>query len=203
MKKWLRVILLIVVAAGGAAMYKWGGSSRNAENRVVISGNIELTEVNIAFKTAGRLIERNVDEGDVVKQGQVIARLDREQLTAQRDREAAGEQSAVSQLAQAQTSLEWQRNTLAADLEQKRADLASAEARLAELKNGARPQEKLDAQAAVDAAESEFQRSQRDWGRAQTLYKDDDISTAQYDQYRNRRESAEAALHSARQREAL
>src|SRR5579864_2762184 len=195
MKKWLRVILLIVVAAGGAAMYKWGGSSRNAENRVVISGNIELTEVNIAFKTAGRLIERNVDEGDVVKQGQVIARLDREQLTAQRDREAAGEQSAVSQLAQAQTSLEWQRNTLAADLEQKRADLASIEARLAEFKNGARPQEKMDAQAAVEAAAAEVERAKRDWDRAQVLYKNDDISTAQYDQFRTHFDSAQAVLN--------
>ena len=31
-----------------------------------------------------------------------------------------------------------------------------------------------------------------DWDRAQTLYKNDDISTAQYDQFRNRWESAEA-----------
>src|ERR1700682_1392986 len=144
MKKWLIVILLIGVAAGGAVLYSRRGAARGAQKRGGISGNIELTEVNIAFKTSGRLIERNVDEGDKVKKGQVIARLDRDQLIAQREREVAGEEAAVSQMAQAQTSLEWQRNTLAADLEQKRADLASMEARLAELKNGARPQEKLD-----------------------------------------------------------
>ena len=56
----------------------------------MVSGNIELTEVNIAFKTSGRLIERTVDEGDPVKKGQVIARLDRDQLAAQRERESAG-----------------------------------------------------------------------------------------------------------------
>ena len=61
--------------------------------------NIELTEVNIAFKTPGRLVERTVDEGDTVKKGQVIARLDRDQLLAQRDRETAGLNSAISQLA--------------------------------------------------------------------------------------------------------
>src|ERR1700687_4888441 len=103
MKKWLIVILLVVVAAGAGVLYSRRGASRDAENHVVISGNIELTEVNIAFKTAGRLIERNVDEGDKVKKGQVIARLDRDQLAAQREREVAGEQSAVSQMAQAQT----------------------------------------------------------------------------------------------------
>jgi HlyD family secretion protein len=92
---------------------------------------------------------------------------------------------------------------LAADLEQKRADLASMEARLSEMKNGARPQEKLDAKAAVDSAASEVERARKDWDRAQVLYKNDDISTAQFDQYRNRFESAQAALNQAREREAL
>ncbi|MBA0084731.1 MAG: hemolysin secretion protein D, partial [Acidobacteria bacterium Pan2503] len=52
MKK--RVILIIVVAAAGAGvLYTMRGSSHRAGDRVVVSGNIELTEVNIAFKTAG------------------------------------------------------------------------------------------------------------------------------------------------------
>jgi multidrug resistance efflux pump len=46
----------------------------------------------------------------------------------------------------------------------------------------------------VDAAQSELDRAKKDWDRAQTLYKNDDISTAQFDQYRNRWESAQAAL---------
>ena len=169
--------------------------TRRPDNRIVVSGNIELTEVNIAFKTAGRLIERNVDEGDAGEERAVIARLDRDQLTAQREaRDRRRLTSAETQLAQADTSLSGRRQTLAADIEQRRADLASNEARLAELKNGSRPQEKQDAQAAVDAAQSELERAKRDWDRAQTLYKDDDISTAQSDQYRNRWESAAAAL---------
>jgi membrane fusion protein YbhG len=197
------VIILVLLAAAGAAVYAFRGMNRQPDNRVVVSGNIELTEVNIAFKTAGRLIERDVDEGDAVKNGQVVARLDRDQLLAEREREAAGLSSADSQMAQAVTSLEWQKANLAADIEQKKADLASNGARLAELKNGARPQEKLDAKAAVDAAQSELERAKRDWDRAQTLYKNDDISTAQYDQYRNRWESATAALNSARERQSL
>src|SRR5271157_4895818 len=138
------LVLIVLLVAGLAGMYLYRGMGRNQTGRIVVSGNIELTEVNIAFKTAGRLIERTVDEGDTVKKGQVIARLDRDQLLAQRDREVAGLESAESQLAQAKTSLEWEKDTLAADIEQKSGDLASNEARLAELKNGARPQEKLD-----------------------------------------------------------
>ena len=202
MKKRL-ILILLLAAAAGAGVYVWRGSSRDGDHRLRISGNIELTEVAIGFKTAGRLIERTVDEGDAVKKGQIIARLDRDQLVAQREREAAGEQSALDQLAQAQTSLEWQKDTLAADVEQKRADLASMEARLAEMRNGARPQEKLDAKAAVDSAASEVDRAKKDWDRAQVLYKNDDISTAQFDQYRNRWESAAAALNQSKEREAL
>jgi len=199
-----RIILILVIAAGAAAaFYSLRDNSHQAGDHIVVSGNIELTEVSIAFKTAGKLIERDVDEGDTVKKGQLVARLDREQLLAQRDQQAAGLESARAQLKQAQTSLEWQKQTQAADVEQKKADLASNEARLAELENGSRPQEKLDAKAAVDSAQSEVERSKRDWDRAQTLYKNDDISTAQYDQYRNRWESAEAAMQQATEREAL
>jgi HlyD family secretion protein len=134
MKKRL-IVVLVVLAAAAAGVYAFRGVGHAPSNRIVVSGNIELTEVNIAFKTAGRLIERNVDEGDRVTKGQVIARLDRDQLVAQRSRETAGYDSSESQLAQAATAVAWQKATMAGDIEQKKADVASNEARLQELKN--------------------------------------------------------------------
>jgi len=202
MKKILIPVALVLIAAG-VAVYAFHGSGRDASGRIVVSGNIELTEVNIGFKTAGRLIERTVDEGALVKNGQLIARLDSAELTAQRDSLIAGLASARDQLAQAETSAAWQRATLAADLEQRRGDLAAAEAHLAELKNGSRPQEIQEAKAAVDAAQSEFDRAQKDWDRAQTLFKDDDISASQYDEFRNHWQNADAALKQAKERAAL
>jgi HlyD family secretion protein len=202
MKKRILVIVL-VLAAAGAAVYAFRGAGRGPGNRMVVSGNIELTEVNISFKTAGRLMERSVDEGDRVTKGQVIARIDRDQLVAQQSRETAGIESNQSQLAQAETALAWQRATLAGDIEQRKADVASNEAKLAELQNGSRPQEKQESRAAVEAAQSELDRAKKDWDRAQPLYKNDDISTQQYDQFRNRFESADAALKQAKDREAL
>ena len=193
----------VLVAAAGAALYAFRGTGRDKENRIVISGNIELTEVSIGFKSAGRFIERTVSEGDAVTRGQILARLDRDQLSAQREREAAGLASSQSQWAQAGTALEWQRATLAADIEQRRADLAAAEARLAELRNGSRPQERQDAKAAVESAQTEAERAKRDWDRAQILYKNDDISTSQFDQFRTRWENAAAALKSVTERQSL
>jgi HlyD family secretion protein len=203
MRKRIVVVIVLVLVAAGAYFYFTRSAGRHSANSIVVSGNIELTEVNIAFKTSGKLIERTVDEGDVVKKGQVIARLDQDQLLAQRDRETAALNSAVSQLAQAETSLAWQKENLAADIEQRKADIGSYQARLQELKNGSRPQEIQEAKAAVESAQSENDRAKRDWDRAQTLYKNDDISTAQYDQYRNRWESSEAALKQSKERQAL
>jgi len=197
------IIVILVLAAAGAAAWIYHVKNKQPDNRIMVSGNIELTEVNVAFKTAGKLMERTVDEGDAVKQGQVIARLDRDQLVAQRERAVAALQLSESQLAEAETALAWEKATLAGDIEQKSGDVASNLARLAELQNGARPQEKLDAQAAVESAQSEVDRSKKDWDRAQQLFKDDDISASQFDQYRNKSESAAAALKSARERQGL
>jgi len=203
MRKRIIVVIPIVLALVGVGLYFFTRDGHESDNRIVVSGNIELTEVNIAFKTSGRLIERPVDEGDVVKKGQLIARLDRDQLLAQRDREAAGLQSAHSQLAQAETALAWQKGNQAAELDQRKAELASYQARLQELKSGSRPEEVQEARAAVDSAQAEFDRAKRDWDRAQTLYKNDDISTAQYDQYRNRWQNAEAMLNQSKERQSL
>ncbi len=200
-KRIVPVLVIVLAAAAGTAVYR--NLQHGDSDRIVVSGNIELEEVNIAFKTSGRLIERAVDEGDTVRKGQVVARLDRDQLTAQQERETAGLKSSEYQLAQAETSLQWQRATLAADIEQKKADLAAAEAHLAELKNGSRPQEIQDARAAVEAAQAEADRAQKDYQRGQTLIRNDDISASQFDQYRDRADATAASLKSANQRLAL
>jgi HlyD family secretion protein len=203
MRKRILIVLIVVLAAGSAYFYFSRRTAHNNANRIMLSGNIEMNEVNIAFKTSGKLIERAVDEGVEVKKGQLIARLECDQLLAQRQREVAGLESATAALAQAGTSLAWQRENQAADMQQRKADLEAYEARLQELKNGSRPQEIEEAGAAVESAQAEYDRSKRDWDRAQTLYKNDDISTAQFDQYRSRWESGTAMLKQSKERQAL
>ena len=79
----LAVVLIAVVGTAGVLAYR---SLHTAPtDRILVSGNIELNQVDIAFKTSGRLIERAVNEGDTVNKGMVIARLDREQLLRQRE----------------------------------------------------------------------------------------------------------------------
>jgi HlyD family secretion protein len=200
--KWILIpIILGGLAIAGVVIFRNDGGK--SADRIKVSGNIELTEVNVAFKMAGRLVERTVDEGDAVRKGMEIAKLDQEQLLKQRDAAVAAMQGAQALLAQSETALAWQKQTLVADMESRQGDLTSAEAKLLELKTGARPQEIQQAKAAVDAAQSEYDRSRKDWDRAQTLYKNDDISASQYDMARARWEAAEAQLKQANERSSL
>ncbi|MFN0171418.1 MAG: efflux RND transporter periplasmic adaptor subunit [Bryobacteraceae bacterium] len=200
-KKLIPVLILLMVAAASVIVYRqW---NRKPDNLIRFSGNLELTEVNIAFKIPGRISELNVIEGAPVKAGQVLARLDKDQLLRQKDREEAGVVSAQSLLAQSVTGVEWQRRTWSSDLDARKAELAAVEARLRELEGGSRPQEIEEATAAVAGARTEADRAAKDWQRAQTLYKQDDISTSQFDQFRTRHEAASSTLRQAEQRLAL
>jgi len=200
-----RVILIVALLAvvGTAGVFTYRNLHPQTSNRIVVSGNIELTQVDIAFKTAGRLVACTVKEGDTVHKGMIIARLDQEQLLRQRQTAEASLQASQAMLGEAISALRWQRETVAADMQLRRADLSAAQSQLLQLKNGARPQEFQEANAAVSAAQSQFDQAQKDWQRVQPLHEHDDISTSQYDQFRTRFESAAANLKEAKEKAAL
>ena len=50
------------------------------------NGRIEATEIDIATKTAGRVVDVRADEGDFVTAGQVLAQMDTDVLNAQAER---------------------------------------------------------------------------------------------------------------------
>ena len=201
-KKLILVIVLVVVAAVvviGSRSWFHRGDGRS----IRVSGNIELTEVNISFKIPGKLIERRVDEGDRVTAGMVLARLDKDQLVGQSERARGGVASAESQLAQQTTAIDYQAESLEGQIQQRAAEVKAAEARLAALVAGSRVQEKQQAQSSVDRAQTEYDRATADWKRAQTLIKNEDISAADFDQYRTRYETADAQLKTAKEQLAL
>jgi len=195
-----RVLLLVILAAAG--FYLWSSGwlfSRKDPNHLPVSGNIELTQVDISFKVPGKLVELDVDEGAFVKKGQVIARIDREQVESQRNRDEASVAASESQFQQIETGVKWQRATLESDIALKKAEVRAAQARLDLLLAGSRPQEIQQAQAAVADATAQRDQAKGDWDRSQDLFKNDDISKAQYDQYRMRLDSTTALLRQAQE----
>ena len=70
--------LLLLAAAAGAAVYfypQWFHPAAT-ESEIKLSGNIEAHESEVSFKVSGRVVDLPVEEGQTLKAGQLIARLD-------------------------------------------------------------------------------------------------------------------------------
>jgi HlyD family secretion protein len=197
------VIILLVVALGTVGYLWYTGAFTPKGNSILVSGNLELTQVDLSFKTAGRLIERRVDEGNWVKQGDLIGRLDPVELQRQNLRDKAQIIGAKSNYDQLVTSIEYKKSTLESDIAAKQAELNQAQAKLDTLLNGSRKQEIQQSEAAVNDAKAQLEFARSDWERSQTLYKNDDISKQQYDQARTKFDSATAMLRQAEEKDSM
>jgi len=198
-----KLIPLLLLVTAGAAAYYYLRQPAEDPSRIRLSGNLEMTEVNAAFKTPGRVIEILVKEGDTVRKDQILARLETQALTLAKQRDEAGVAAAESALAQLHTDTDRAREVLDREAGMRRAEIAQAEAQVRDLEAGARTQEVAQGQAAVDDARAQLDQAKADWDRAQRLFKNEDISRVQYDQAQTRLRSTTAAVQSAEQRLAL
>jgi HlyD family secretion protein len=113
---------MITVAAG--AYWKLNHPKQQVDDKVVLYGNIDLRDAQLAFVEQERITQMLVEEGDVVKTGQVLARLNHDRL--------------AEQLIQAKAVLAAQQQTLARlqagprpqEIKQARAQLESADAQV-------------------------------------------------------------------------
>ncbi|THF58666.1 HlyD family secretion protein [Pseudothauera rhizosphaerae] len=114
-RRWGAALIVVLAAAGGLWLYLRAPADDGSFARG--NGRIEATEVDVASKFAGRVAEILVNEGDLVREGDVVARMDLRALEAQM---AQGE----AQLANARSA----RETALAQVAQRKADGAMAEA---------------------------------------------------------------------------
>jgi len=125
---------------------------RDLSATVTATGTVKAmvgAEVKVGSRIPGRVDELAVQVGDRVKAGQVIARLEQDDLRAA--------------------------------VEKARADLAAAEAKLATVKNGARPQELQTAEAALRQAEANQLLAKANLDRYRQLYQDGGVALQQVD----------------------
>ncbi|KQV73271.1 secretion protein HlyD [Rhizobium sp. Root1220] len=81
MKKAISAGIVLLVLAG--ALWRFDalalvGLSHRTGTELVLYGNVDIRQVALAFRVGGRISESLVDEGDDVRKGDVIARLDRD-----------------------------------------------------------------------------------------------------------------------------
>lgn len=94
----LAVLLTALFALLASACERNG---RTRDGSLVLSGNIEVIDAQLAFKLPGRVMERAVSEGQRVTRGQVVARLDDAEQTqelALRRAELMGAEAVLAEL---------------------------------------------------------------------------------------------------------
>lgn len=119
-KKRLIPLAVVVLAAVGIAW--WLTHRHPATQGIVLYGNVDLREVDLAFNDSQRVASVLVREGDSVRKGQVLARLDTSRLEprlAQARAQAAAQHAAVDRL---------HHGTRPQEIAQARANLALAQA---------------------------------------------------------------------------
>jgi len=143
------VVLILLVILGVVGFFVWRGFFSQPPipgNIVIVSGRIEGDDSAVAPKTAGRLAEIRVREGDTVKAGDVLAVLDDQQIRAREDQaqaavsvsqarlNAARQQIAVlnEQLKQGELEVVQSKVDAEGRVAQAEAELASAQAQLAQ-----------------------------------------------------------------------
>src|SRR3954470_23603988 len=88
-KKRLIPIAVLLLAAAGAGAWYLRGRSRAEAAPFAASGTVEATEAQLGFQASGQVAEITVHEGDRVRAGQVLARLDPAEAQARRSQAEA------------------------------------------------------------------------------------------------------------------
>lgn len=81
MNKRLLIIPVIVVAAGAALYGYFQFRPRSDPNLIRVSGNVEVNDVEVSFRIPGWVEARPASEGETIKAGGLVARLETSELT--------------------------------------------------------------------------------------------------------------------------
>ena len=66
----------LLLLAGAAVALWWFTQRATSADKLTLYGNVEVRQLYLAFENSGRVLEINAEEGEQVRAGQVVARLD-------------------------------------------------------------------------------------------------------------------------------
>lgn len=165
-KNLLTLFILLLLVAGTTILFK--KNARHRADSLRLSGTIEATTVETSFRIPGRIRERLVDEGEMVRTGQLLATLELDELVR--------------------------------EVHQRRADQQTAQAALAELEAGSRPEDIAQATAAMERLQAEAGRAASDLARLEQLFSNDVIAARDIEAARAAQQAADAAVTEAKER---
>ncbi len=198
MKKRIRIIIPVFIIASIVLYYKfYHGQSGSAH--LLLSGNIDVTDARLSFKISGRLRERPVEEGDKVKKGDLIARLD------DTDQKLMVSQAQANKIFYEAALRELEAGSRKEEIRKAHARLEHARFALQELEKGSRDQEIADAKAELERAKagekmqlSNLTLAQSDYNRYEELKNTGAVSLRDLDHYRIQLEKATSAYKEAK-----
>lgn len=166
-KIWIGVVVLAVGAGAWAVFLRNGSSGPDVEYRyaevkqdelirsISATGQIvALTTVDVKSKAGGKILQLAVQEGAVVKKGDLIAVIDPADTKARYDQAEADLTSAQAQAEQARTSARLQELTQKRSVEEAETALDLAKVRLAKAEEQAKLQPKLSESSIQNAEEA-------------------------------------------------
>lgn len=81
MKYLFRIILLLAIVGGAAGGYwYWYAHPKASSNELILFGNVDVRQVDLAVNDNERIAQVLVEEGDFIKQGQLLAKLETERF---------------------------------------------------------------------------------------------------------------------------
>jgi len=178
-------LIIAILTLAAAAVTAWWIGRKSPERELVLYGDVDLRQVDLAFNDSGRISVINVQEGDRVKRGEVLARLDTSRLRPQFEEAqatAAAQRDVVARMHHGS-----RREEIAearANVKSTAADAANARKQYQRLKTLAAEavvsQQDLDnAKAALDVAEAKLDVNQKVLDLAVAGPRQEDIAQAE------------------------
>ncbi len=155
MKKKLMIVGIIVLI-GMATFSIIHFRNKNEEGVLFLSGNVEVTEVNLGFKLSGRVVELLSEEGQKVKNGDKLATLDSAELESQVIQNRAYLNEIMARLEELRAGSRPQ------ELEQAKADVSYDEAELIKAKKDYKRAEILYKNDAISAQQMDTAKKAND-----------------------------------------
>jgi HlyD family secretion protein len=166
--------------------------SKDLKVEIAASGTVEpIKSVNVSPKNPSRLVKLLVEQGDVVRQGQVLAIMENAELKAQTAQASAETKQAYASLQENRTKIAREIDRSAARLEQAQSALTQAEARIP------RNIDRVNAQ--INAARSRLKLVEERKRRNQYLLEQGAITQDTFDEASNEYQNALASLQELEQ----
>lgn len=180
----IAAIVLLGVGYGGYFYYETKVEQANAST-LTLHGNVDVREVDVAFRQSDRIDKIYVTEGDTVKAGQLLAELDSTELklSISKDKsQIAAQQATVSKLLNGTRSEEIEQAQANVDSARATANQAQTSyARLQSLydQDAISAQQRDDAQATADAAQAKLAYAEKVLQEAAAGSRQEDIVQAE------------------------